>query len=92
MGSGSKPEASRDAQSVGGVLMNVWVYDAEGVALEYPLQTGARRLGWNHLALNESFHVAAWFIGEKAMRSILAVGLLVTLYGSANAATVHPTP
>jgi hypothetical protein len=27
---------------------------------------------------------------EKAMRSILALGLLVTLYSSANAATVHP--
>jgi hypothetical protein len=28
-------------------------------------------------------------IGEKAMRSILALSLLITLYGSANAATVH---
>jgi len=29
-------------------------------------------------------------IGEKAMRSILALSLLITLCGSANAATVHP--
>ena len=28
-------------------------------------------------------------IGEKAMRSILALSLLITLCGSANAATVH---
>ena len=32
----------------------------------------------------------AWPIGEQAMRSILALSLLVTLCGSANAATAHP--